>query len=318
LPRHTAQCHEPACFDLRNRSANQAENALSTRYYALRRLNPYRGVVQFVDCGDADARSMDGLTWHLRADDGMGWVRPVGVWVEGEGLKAGVGHRYPELIEALENKPALPFKLADSVELWLLDKDSGLPLALLDASLPSRQQHGLAELAWVPFALTYRAFRSEALAANGVEGPKATPHRDLLERQVNVRARPYAAAQWFQRQPDGSGLGLTGYRLAKAWAARTLAAADFPELLVGEKWNNQLEKSVIDDYHGWLSPFLLCWPKLTDATRARLEAEAWKQPRWLEQVYRLFPKVLDAPALNAALVAARLAQAAGVTENESI
>lgn len=291
---------------------------MTARYYAQRRLNPYRGVVQFVDCGDADARSMDGLTWHLRADDGMGWVRPVGVWVEGEGLKAGVGHRYPDLIKALEARPALPFKLADSVELWLLDKESGLPLALLDASLPSRQQHGLAELSWVPFALTYRAFRSEALAASGVEGPKATRHRDLLERQVNVRARPYAAAQWFQRLPDGSGRGLAGYRLAKEWSERTLAATDFPELLVGLDWNNRLEKSVIDDYHAWLSPFLLCWPALTDATRARLETEAWKQSRWLEQVYRLLPKVLDAPAMNAALVAARLEQAAGGQDYETI
>jgi hypothetical protein len=287
---------------------------LAARYYALRRLNPYRGVVQFVEAGDADARSLDGVTWHLRADDGHGWVRPVGVWVAGEGLKAGVGHRHPGLLAALEQRPALPFPVADRTELWLLDKETGRPLALLDAQLPSRPQHGLAELEWLPFALSYRGFRSDALAGL----PDAAGHRDFVTRQVNDRARPYAAAQWFRRRPDGSGEGLAGYRLAAEWSGRALASEAFPELLVGEDWNNQLEKSVIRDYHAWLSPFLLCWPDLTDATRARLEAAAWRRPRWLAQVWRLLPRVLDPDGLNAALVAARLEAAAGGSEDESI
>lgn len=284
---------------------------MTARYYALRRLNPYRGVVQFVDVGDADARSLDGVTWHLRADDGMGWVRPVGVWVEGEGLRAGVGHRYPELLAALEQRPPLPFVLADHVELWLLDKETGLPLALLDAGQPSRHQHGLAELDWIPFSLTYQGFHSAALAA--AEGVR---HREFLARQVNGRARPYAAAQWFHRRADGSGEGLSGYRLDKIGQSRRLTREAFPELLVAEDWNNRLEKSVIDDYHAWLSPFLLCWPGLSDATRARLEAAAWARPQWLAQVWRLLPKVIDPAALNAALVAARLEQAASDPQNE--
>jgi hypothetical protein len=289
---------------------------LNPRYYALRRLNPYRGVVQFVDLGDADARSLDGVTWHLRADDGQGWVRPVGVWVEGEGLKAGVGHRHPELLAALADKPALPFPIADRAELWLLDKETGQPLALLDAQLPSRQRHGLAELAWLPFALAYRGFHAETLATRFADAPDAPRHRDFVERQVNGRARPYAAAQWFLRRPDGAGEGLTGYRLLGEWQGRTLAREGFPELLVSEDWNTRLEKSVIQDYHAWLSPFLLCWPDLTDVTRVRLEAAAWQRPRWLTQVWRLLPKVLDPAGLNAALVAARLEQAAGGNENE--
>jgi len=289
---------------------------LTARYYALRRLNPYRGVVQLVEAGDADARSLDGVTWHLRADDGQGWVRPVGVWVEGEGLKAGVGHRYPELLAALEQRPALPFTLADSVELWLLDKEAGRPLALLDAQLPSRHRHGLAELHWIPFALTYRGFHSTALAERVTNSAHAPRHRDYLERQVNGCARPYAAAQWFRRRPDGSGEGLTGYRLAKGWQGRMLEKAEFPELLVSENWNSRLEKSVIRDYHAWLAPFLLCWPGLSDPTRAGLETMAWQRPRWLAQVYRLLPKVLDQAGLNATLVAARLEQAAGGADNE--
>ncbi|MDD3530633.1 MAG: hypothetical protein PHS77_12220 [Gallionellaceae bacterium] len=291
---------------------------MPARHYALRRFNPYRGVVQFVDLGDADARSLDGVTWHLRADDGHGWVRPVGVWVEGEGLRAGVGHRHPELLDALARRPALPFPLADGIELWLLDKETGLPLALLDACQPSRYRHGLAELDWIPFALTYNAFRSAALAERLGEGQRVPRHRDYLARMVKDRARPYAAAQWFRRLPDGGGEGLAGYRLEAGWVGRVLAADAFPELLVSEDWNNRLEKSVIRDYHAWLSPFLLCWPGLTEAMRARLEAAAWQRPQWLAQVWRLLPRVLDPAGLNAALVAARLQQAAGGPDNESL
>lgn len=289
---------------------------MAARYYTLRRLNPYRGVVQFVDAGDADARSLDGVTWHLRADDGQGWVRPVGIWVDGEGLKAGVGGRYPELLAALESRPALPFPVADNIELWLLDKESGLPLALLDTAMPSRPRHGLAELNWIPFALTYRGFQSSALAERVPPGPAATRHRDYVERQVNARARPYAGAQWFRRHRDGTGEGLEGYRLTENWRGRMLTQDDFPALLVSEAWNSRLEKSVIRDYHAWLSPFLLCWPGLTDAKRTELEAQAFLRPHWLAQVYRLLPKVIDRSGLHAALVAARLERCAGNMETD--
>jgi hypothetical protein len=289
---------------------------VSARYYAVRRLNPYRGVVQVVDVDDAEARSLDGVTWHLRADDGQGWVRPVGVWVEGEGLKAGVGERYPELLAALADKPTLPFPLADTVELWLLAKDSGRPLALLGANRPSVHRHGLPDLEWIPFALTYRAFHSPALSEALGDGPRVSRHRDIIERQVNATARPYAAAQWFRRRADGSGEGLSGYRLAPGWEDRVLAAEAFPDLLVSESWNSRLEKSVIWDYHAWLSPFLLCWPTLADAVRSRLEAAACLRPQWLAQVYRLLPKVLERDAIQAALVAARLQQAQSGTNND--
>lgn len=291
---------------------------MSARYYARRRLNPYRGVVEHVVAGDAEARSLDGITWHLRADDGHGWVRPVGVWVAGEGVKAGVGHRHPELLAALSAMPPLPFPLLDHVELWLLDKATGLPLALLDAQLPGSHRHGLAELDWIPFALRYRGFHSQALAESEAVTPTSERHRDFLQRQVSQRAGPYAAAQWFHRHPDGGGEGLTGYRLDAAWQGRTLASERFPELLVGTEWNNRLEKSVIDDYHAWLAPFLLCWTSLSDPTRAELETAARLRPHWLVQVHRLLPKVLDQAGLKAALVAARLEQAAGDTEHDLI
>jgi hypothetical protein len=284
---------------------------LPARYYATRRLNPFRGVAQTVEVGDALAESLDGVTWHLRADDGFGWVRPVGVWVAGAGLRAGVAARHAELIQALETQPPLPFPLIDSVELWLLDRPTGLPLALLDARAPSRYAPAPVEARWLPFARRYTGFRSAPLEAAGHADPKET-----LAALVNAAAQPHARAQWFRRGPDGAGEGLEGVRLDAGMPGRRLVAEAFPELIARETWNNQLEQSAISDYHAWVSPFLLLLPSLSDATRDRLERQARARARWLAQVHRLLPKVIDAERLNAALVAARLEAASGDPEQD--
>ncbi|NWG87610.1 MAG: hypothetical protein HXY26_08920, partial [Hydrogenophilaceae bacterium] len=222
------------------------------RYYALRRLNPYRGVVQMVDVGEAVAHSYDGLTWHLRADDGYGWVRPTGVWVEGEGLKLGQTQDQGDILAALESRPALPFPLADQVELWLLNKETGLPMALLGAERPSLHVPRKIEPEWHPFVLSYTGFRSETLAARDEGNPYAgKPHRDTLARIVNQSARPHPAAQWFLRGASGEGEGLEGLCLQPGWQGRQLGAEAFPELLVNEIWNSRLECLVINDYHLW-------------------------------------------------------------------
>ncbi len=284
------------------------------RAYARRRVNPYRGVMHILDLGDMTAHTFDGLTWHLRAEDGQGFMRPVGVWVEGEGVKAGT--RVPgELIDALRQHPPLPFRLADRMELWLLDKERGLPLALLATELPSRHRHERIEPEWHPFTLSHTAFRSDALSRREADTSTSdSRHRDWLARMVNAAARPYPSAQWVQRQPDGGGQGRSGLRLEAAWQQRTLAAQDFPELLVRASWNNLLEQSVIKDYHTWLAPLLLLLPDLSDATRAWLEAAACRQPAWLARIHRLIPRVLDPARLTAALVAARLEVATGMPQ----
>ncbi len=289
---------------------------MSARHYACRRLNPYRGMTHIIDLGDSLAQTHDGLAWHLRAQDGNGWMRPVGVWAEGEGLKA--GSRIPaELRDALEHRPPLPFPPADRMELWLLDKAQGRPLALLDSELPSRFRAGPIQPEWHPFILTYTGFRSPTLTRRDQNvGQPDSRHRDWLSRLVNNFARPYPAAQWFRRQPDGSGEGLAGLRLPAEWQGRSLPAAAFPELLVREDWNNPLEQSVISDYHTFLSPLLLLLPGLSDATRERMEAAACQQPGRLYRIHRLIPRVLDAGRLNAALVAARLEAAGGSPETD--
>jgi hypothetical protein len=288
--------------------------AMPPRYQALRRLNPYRGMVQIVDLGLRAAQSYDGVTWHLRAVDGQGQIRASGIWVADVGLKAGQGAALGELVEALEARPPLPFPALDSQELWLLDRETGLPLALL-ASARAELKHGeRPDPEWRPFAPNFTGFVSPSLARRDAREPLAAQrHRDVLARQVNHAARPHAAAQWFQRDPAGAGGGLAGLRLEAPWRGRALPAAAFPELLARETWSSRLEKSVIDDYHAYLAPILLLWPHLTDGTRARLEILACENPRWLDRVHRLLPRVLDSERIQAALVAAKLEQAAQIS-----
>lgn len=278
------------------------------RYYAFRRVNPYRGVVQVVDLGDATAHSYDGLTWHLRADDGHGWVRPVGVWEEGCGLKLGQAAGQDDLLAALESHPALPFPLFDTQELWLLERETGLPLALL-ATEQGQARREPPDPEWLPFVRSYTGFVSEALALRDATARSGVPHKDTLARLINQAARPHPMAQWFLRGQDGVGQGGPGLRLPYDWRGRRVEAADFPELLVRESGNSRLEKSVISDYHAWLAPLLLCWPRLGPETRARLEHQACLRPRWLVRVYRLLPTQVDPARIQAALVAARLEQA---------
>ncbi len=279
-------------------------------YYALRRVNPYRGVVQAVDIGSASAHSFDGVTWHLRADDGYGWVRPVGVWEAGVGLKLGQPQGLADLIAALETQPVLPFPIVDLYELWLLDRESGLPLALLATQRGGIEGAAKSLSEWHPFALSYTGFHSPTLAQrDAIARNASTGHRDVLARMVNQAARPHPMTQWFKRGQDGIGEGMGGLRLPYEWRARHVDAADFPELLVRETGSSRLERSVISDYHRWLAPLLLLWPRLSLATRTRLELEACDKPQWLARVYRLLPCRVNAALLQAGLVAARIEQA---------
>jgi len=310
-------------------SNDEAKQNMYPTYYALRRVNPYRGVVHTVDIGEASAHTFDGLIWHLRADDGYGWVRPVGVWEEGVGLKLGQPGGLGDILAALETRPSLPFPIVDSDELWLLDRESGLPLALLATQRGGIKAADQLDSEWYPFALSYTGFHSPTLAQrDAVARNPGDAHRDFLARMVNQAARPHAMAQWFRRGQDGIGQGsgvvggsaalrirraenwcMTGLRLPYEWRSRVMHAEDFPELLVRETWNSRLEQSVISDYHRWLAPLLLLWPRLSQATRARLELEACEKPQWLARVYRLLPTMLNPAQIQAGLVAARLEQA---------
>ncbi|MHB8347038.1 MAG: hypothetical protein ACYDHM_07550 [Acidiferrobacterales bacterium] len=287
-------------------------HAVTDRYYSLRRLSPFQGMLQVVDIDSAMAYSSDGRHWQVRCRNHQGHFRTIGVWSEDTRGIIGRCRDAAALDDALRTRPPLPFPQDDPYELWLLDKERARPLALL-----SSRQHvtGLGiphDLGWRAFPVTDTRFFAPSLVAVDAarpEGSRPLPHGNALERQVNAAARPLAAVQWFLRHADGSGTGLQGARLSDNLAGRRLDADDFPELLVAEEWDGAAERCLVQEYHDWNAAGLLALQRLSSQTRRRLETAACRQPELLTAVYPLIPVVLNAEAMKIALVAARLLEA---------
>ncbi len=274
-------------------------------YYARRLVNPFRGVLQVVDVGEASADTTDGVHWRLICRDDYG-LRIAGTWRQDAPDALQHCPQRAALAPALAAHPPLPFAPEDSLELWLLDKETTLPLALLATARPESPLPRI-DPEWHPFPLRYTRFRSATLAERDAHHPRgAAPHRDVLARLVNLAARPYPAAQWFERRADGSGIGLGGLRLEPGWEGRRLGAEAFPELLVKPCWPTTLETALVAEYHAWLAPYLLLLPSLSPATRAELEVAAAAHPAWLMRVHRLLPTQCAPERIQAILVAARM------------
>lgn len=274
-------------------------------YYALRRFSPYQGVIQVVDVGCARAYSTDGRHWTVRL----------------QGINAGFSGNddnepaatADDLMKALNERPPLPFPQQDRVELWLLDKATGLPLALVKTRRSPAEIDAVKEPSWRPFLTTDSGFVCASLVAAGESAQKgvrsfAVRAQDVLEREVNLAARPLPALQWFQRLDDGSGIGGDGLRVEPHWSGRRLPRDAFPELLVADHWDDPVIAALVRDYHAWHAPLLLAHQNLSSGTRRWLEHAARRRPMRLLDNYAMFPEVLDQDAMQVALVSAKLMQ----------
>jgi hypothetical protein len=281
-------------------------------YYGVRRLGPYLGVIQVIDVGDACAYSTNGRTWRIRQQTASGRFRWGVTKVTDDNVSDVRLVGADNLVEALKRQPPVPFPIRDRFELWLLNRKTRLPLALLRTRYKAYDMEPVTDPHWRPFLMTDTAFVSETLSAYEKANPRpgwATPHRDQLESQVNVASRPMPAAQWFERRADGSGRGCDGLRLKDGETGRTLEAQAFPELLISEDWDNDIQRGLVTDYHNWYAASLLAHQNLTADTRARLEQAACRRPQSLLAVYPLIPEILDQEAVDVALVSARLMNA---------
>ena len=270
-------------------------------YYGVRRLGPYLGVIQVIDVGDACAYSTNGHSWRIRQQTASGRFR----W--------GVPHsaNVPNLVEALEHRPPLPFPIRDRFELWLLRHNTRKPLALLSTRYHASEMEAVRNPHWRAFATADTGFNSGTLQARHAAGTsrRQPSHRDQLESLVNMASQPLPAAQWFERQDDGRGTGLQGLHLLDGEAGRVLSGEDFPELLVSEDWPDAEDRGLINDYHNWSAGSLLAHQNLGRSTRERLEQAACQRPTGLLTAYPLIPEVFDQDAIDVALVSARLMNA---------
>jgi hypothetical protein len=279
------------------------------QYYSQRQLAPYRGMLHVVDVGHALAYTVDGEQWRARLRNRDGRLWPVGGWLDSALMLSPADSA--ALMDAVNSRPPLPFPQIDRVELWLLNKNTGWPLALLQtrSSAPIAEPPG--DAGWWPFLVGDTDFQAECLrlrdrARSGRAWP--LPHRDVLARQVNDAARPQPLAQWFVRAPDGGGKGLKALRLPADFHERMLGKEAFPELLVAENWADATASALVREYHDWNAAALLTHLDLTADTRRRLEAAACRRPDKLLEVFRLIPEFVDRARLEVALVQARLMQ----------
>lgn len=294
--------------------------------YSLRRANPFRGVVAVVKTEAGRALSADGVHWQIQvlahAPRGL-WANAeyeetlqyfrFGVWDPAEGLTRvplnpllEVGRMISaaaELTRLLpERTQALPFPPAPEEELWLLDRD-GAPLALLATTTGGTDPATLGVDQWSAGGRGERPFVSATLSAQGINDQDSSgrfQHLEALERLIRRTAGTSRNRRWFRTAED------TAEPAATDPAA---GGGGCPELLVRDRWPDEVSQGLIDDYLGWLSPYLLMLPTLSDRTRERLEHEARHHALLVEATWRLYPKILDPALLQQARVEARLRRA---------
>ena len=298
------------------------------RHYAVRRVNPFEGVLQVVETPDARAYSPNGHTWQIqviaqRPDHtwrSFSDVPPIeqyfnfGLWDAQGGL-----HRIPanpvmdigsmtaaadRLAAALQALlEALPFELIDRYECWSTDYQ-GNPVALLATTEDPAVMADMRPGRWQAARLAEHGFVSPSLIARGIPtrgelGPRQ--HAEQLERQVRQLGQQKT---WFHRLADGG-----AERLGPPDDRPVPGAQGFPSLGLRTDWDDEQERELINDYLAWRSPQLLMLQDIDDVQRSWLEPLACRQAVELAAGYRLIPRFLDLDRIEAARVEARLRHA---------
>ncbi len=303
--------------------------------YSQRMLNPFRGVMNVIDTGDADAVSTDGIVWtlYLRdfnllniANDGdMDIEVPdirFGIWSADTGLKRcpllssmnydAIQASGIALLEAVKHYAKfIPFELADHYELWLLDKYIDQPLALLHSECFKSELTEPEHTPWTSGMLCRDSFQSNYLCQNK-RIDKSLNHAQWLTEQINSAAGSQPRVQWFLRTEQRDGIGLKCSCANSKLEGRIIPKQLFPKLLINRRWVNEPVNTVVKDFVGWHSPWLLLLQHFGDVTRAFLENLACKQQALtVDAQQQLYPKIVNQQAINAARIEALMRKSNG-------
>jgi hypothetical protein len=281
------------------------------RSYAIRRVNPFLGVLQVIESDVGRALSSNGVAWEIeiRAERQTGWGSlnentrqsawyRFGMWSEADGLvtlplapqldRELFSRHCNTLIGCIRERLAeLPFRLKDRQELWLFDQQDRQPLALLATAIPGST---------LP-APEPRYWRS-SLGANGVPGQRRYPAASELEAQVRQRAGFNVNKHWVTRQDDGSGI-IEASKIQ-------LHASAFPPFLLGEDWPEAAQAELASAYIEWIAPSLLTLQQLDRRQRECMENKLYLQAASVEHHWHLYPEILDENRLSAARVQCHL------------
>ena len=287
----------------------------AVRSYAIRRVNPFRGVMQVVEAEEGRALSCNGIVWEILVRATLGGTRDrpgrenrkktyyrFGMWSMDHGLMKRASspasdQDYFELASRCETLVAhvqdryhqLPFDLEDNLELWLVDRDDQQPLALLSSLMPGASLSSPEPRYW-----------SSCIGANGSPGQRRFPQARDLEKQVSQRAGFNIQKYWIKRLPGGDGIVEN--------SGRSISADQFPVLLLNENWVNDEEQRRVREYIEWISPSLLTLQHLDNDTRARIENSLNIQAISIEHHCQLYPKIINQKLLRAARVQSRIEQ----------
>ena len=303
--------------------------AADVRCYAVRRVNPFEGVLQIAETNDARAYSPNGIIWQIqvltqRPDHtwrSFSHVLPIeqffnfGLWDAEGGLQkipanpvmdiGGMTRAAEALTSELQRLVRqLPFRLSDRYECWSTDYQ-GNPIALLATTEDPQRMPDIRAARWQATRVSEHGFVSPSLAALGIPadgdlGPRQ--HAEHLERQVRQSGQQRV---WFERSESGA-----GRRIDARDQPLELPGSAFPPLGLKVDWKDQQTRDLATDYLAWQAPRLLMLQDIDDRQRGWLEPHACHQAVELATTYRLIPHVIDHQLIEAARVEARLRRAA--------
>lgn len=294
--------------NIRNR-----EKTESIRVYAIRRVNPFLGVMQIVEAEEGRALSCNGVVWEIlvRATLGSTRGRPgqidkkktyyrFGMWSNNDGLMKRasspaadqdyfeLASKCEKLVEHVrEHQCQLPFHLEDNLELWLFDSNTQQPLALLSSLIPGASLPSPEPGYW-----------TSCIGTDGSPGQRRFPQARELETQVKQRAGFNVKKCWIKRLPGGDGIVEN--------TGDTIVADRFPVFLLDEKWANDEERQRAREYIEWISPSLLTLQHLDSETRARIEKNLNIQAVSIEHHWHLYPEIINQKLLKAARVQSKI------------
>ncbi len=295
--------------------------------YAKRLLNPFGGLLQVVASEQVRALSFDGRQWELQFLCDMHKMKPnqpgyvprfqyarIGRWDKDNGFRP-----YPldpaidrDAVESATGEVLMvlagaqvPLPQDDVFELWLLDEQKHLPLALLASCRQPAEMEGL--------QVRYPAWKSISAAQLEVVNTEEEIRRGVpplnyrLETLVKKRAGQNPVAKWFRRLENGEGQEVT----VDGQVVGLLSARAFPEYLLREDWDNALAEDLCSRYLHRLAPQLLVLQGLSHVGRDRLEQMASEHVIEMDRLFHLYPAIADKERMTAWRVEARLRVACG-------
>jgi len=306
-------------------------------YYSIRLLNPFQGILQIVRSDTARALSNDGINWRLQirldpdqisrglVDNKQAFnaYRLFGIWSQRDGLtrlplQPGLDSEQANLIvstiiSSLENLPDRPFPLKDCFELWLLNKNNELPLALLASACSLDNVPNTVELRWLPCLPGDNNFKLncyELVSSNTAMEQKGKQASDFLSNLVMMRCKNPPHAYWISRQSDGTGIVFGDETNAPISSTIEFPAELFPYNMITTDIFSPAEQKILNQYLRWVGPYLLSLQNISDTIREQLEIEACRRPTLVHTIHRTIPKIINRKLINAALIEAELLKAA--------